>query len=728
MAKILLVDDVEMNLELLEGRLQGAGYATCLARNGAEALQILGNEEVQLIISDILMPKMDGYQLCRKIKLDENLRRIPFLFYTATYTEEKDREFALSLGAEAFVIKPTEKGRFMAIVSELLARSQSDTLRSPTFDANEDAYFREYNERLVNKLEKKVADLEIAKSVLRSEFERSTQESEANVARLEALLSIAEYKTGSFRELTVFALEKAIELTGSRIGYCYFVDNNTRACRLDTWMRKRDNGCEVVDVDVDARFSSDDAGILADAIRQRRPWVSNRIRQNERGAFRELADVERMLTIPVIVKGEVDALIGVANKASDYLEIDERQLKLLVDGVWNIKKQWDAAKERRRLEAQLRQAQKMEAVGRAASTIAHDFKNYLSGIIGLIEVAICEGEGPGDSAKLLSQAIHTAERASEMVQEMMVFSRGDETISAAPLDLHQSLDEIVTIVKSTLCETIQLETDLTHEPMLSRINAHDFQRIMLNLYRNAEHAVQDRAGIIGIKTERRLVSTHPLVDPGAYNSIRVTDNGCGIPDDVLPRITEPFFTTRKRAGTGLGLAVVHGISQRYGGGVEIRSRVDEGTSITVLLPAMEMPLTHSASNSEVAIPKGDGERVVLIDDEAPILRVETALLQSLGYIVTPYMNSMEAYQAIMRDHRNIDLVVTDGMMEGLTGREIILRLGQHLPNLPIVLLSPIETDLKNASASRYLTVIRKPIIREEMARVVSDLLSEARSR
>jgi PAS domain S-box-containing protein len=159
--KILIVDDMEVNLELLEARLVGSGYEVTSAKNGIEALDELKRDSIDMIISDILMPKMDGYQLCRECKQSDILRKIPFVFYTATYTDKKDEEFALSLGAERFIVKPAESKLFVEIIEGILENNKKGLLTSSEIPGEEEeVYLKEYNERLINKLEKKMLDLE----------------------------------------------------------------------------------------------------------------------------------------------------------------------------------------------------------------------------------------------------------------------------------------------------------------------------------------------------------------------------------------------------------------------------------------------------------------------------------------------------------------------------------------------------------------------------------------
>ena len=159
--KVLIVDDIEANLELLEARLEGDGYEVTSAMNGVEALEILKTDSIDIIISDILMPKMDGYQLCRECKRDDTLRKIPFIFYTATYTDKKDEEFALSLGADRFIVKPMERKHFLKKIQGILENSKKDLLTPSEMPAEKEevVYLKQYSERLINKLEKKMLDL-----------------------------------------------------------------------------------------------------------------------------------------------------------------------------------------------------------------------------------------------------------------------------------------------------------------------------------------------------------------------------------------------------------------------------------------------------------------------------------------------------------------------------------------------------------------------------------------
>jgi len=185
--KILIVDDIEVNLELLEARLEGSGYEVAYARNGIEALDKLKSASIDMIISDILMPRMDGFQLCRECKKDDTLRKIPFMFYTATYTDKKDEEFALSLGAERFLVKPVESNRFMEIIDGILKDYKKGLLppsEMPT-EKGKAVYLEEYNERLINKLEKKMLDLEskiIEHKLAEDEIRKLNEELEQRVS------------------------------------------------------------------------------------------------------------------------------------------------------------------------------------------------------------------------------------------------------------------------------------------------------------------------------------------------------------------------------------------------------------------------------------------------------------------------------------------------------------------------------------------------------------------
>jgi PAS domain S-box-containing protein len=182
--KILIVDDMEVNLELLEARLQGSGYEVASAKNGIEALETLKRESIDMIISDILMPKMDGFQLCRECKKDDTLRKIPFIFYTATYTDKKDEEFALSLGAEKFIVKPAESKHFMEIIKGIFKNYKKGIFAPSEIPVEEEEiYLKEYNERLINKLEKKMLDLE-SEITERKQAEEKIKEYSKNLERM----------------------------------------------------------------------------------------------------------------------------------------------------------------------------------------------------------------------------------------------------------------------------------------------------------------------------------------------------------------------------------------------------------------------------------------------------------------------------------------------------------------------------------------------------------------
>jgi len=205
--KVLIVDDIEINLDLLEARLEGSGYEVTTAGNGIEALEILKTDSFGMIISDILMPKMDGYKLCRACKKDDTLRKIPFVFYTAIYTDKKDEQFALSLGADQFIVKPMESNSFMEIIKGVLKNHKKDllTLIETPAEKEEAAYYKQYSERLINKLEKIMIDLE-------AQVEERTNNLKEKTEKLERM-----NKLFVDRELKMIVLKEAIKELKAKI-------------------------------------------------------------------------------------------------------------------------------------------------------------------------------------------------------------------------------------------------------------------------------------------------------------------------------------------------------------------------------------------------------------------------------------------------------------------------------------------------------------------------------
>lgn len=423
MDTILVVDDNEQNRYMAEVLLSNSGYQVKLAINGKEALEVARKAPPSLILADILMPVMDGFALCREWKMDEQLKSIPFIFYTATYTDVEDVNFGLSLGADRFLVKPIPPEDLVSAICEVL--EQSPRVSKPLSEHvihEDDVYLKKYNQALIHKLEDKLAELE--------------------------------------------ASNKQLE----------------------------------------------------DEIRERK-------RTEE---------------------------------------------------------------EKRRLEQQLIQSQKMEALGTLAGGIAHDFNNIVMVVMGLVDVAIMRLRQGNSAENYLREITNACNQAKDLVSQILTFSRQSDT-EHSPVQVKSLADEILKMLRSSLPKTIEIRKMLESDSMVMA-NPTQIHQVLMNLCTNARQAMDNNGGVINIDlSDVELDNTFdPGMTPGKYLKLEVSDTGVGMTPEQQRHAFDPYFTTKQKSeGTGLGLSVVHGIVTECGGTIKAQSEVDKGSTFSVYFPILE---------------------------------------------------------------------------------------------------------------------------------------------
>jgi PAS domain S-box-containing protein len=393
-----------------------------------------------------------------------------------------------------------------------------------------------------------------------------------------------------------------------------------------------------------------------------------------------------------------------------------------------------AEEQRKKLEEQLRKALKMEALGTLAGGTAHEFNNILGIIIGYSDLAKMELGADHQIARHLDQVLKASQRAKEIVQQILTFTRQQKDQRELML-LHPVVADAVRLVRTTLPEAVEIVTDIAPGAGAVLGNPTQIHQVIINLCTNAWHAMKDNAGLIRIR-QRTLTldetasALHPALHPGPYVRLSIEDNGTGMDAATLARIFEPFFTTKGPGkGTGLGLAVVHGILQAHDGAVVVQSQPGQGTTFHLYFPAELAAQVKPRPAGPVSMPAGAGQHILLVDDEAALAQAATLSLERLGYRVTGVHSAAEALAAFHEQPGQIDLVITDLTMPGMNGTDLADALQEVRPDLPIIMASGFG-GLRTAHFARgpgRRAVLQKPVTAEVLARTVHQLLSEAPS-
>ncbi len=379
-----------------------------------------------------------------------------------------------------------------------------------------------------------------------------------------------------------------------------------------------------------------------------------------------------------------------------------------------------------RLEEQLRQSQKMEAIGTLAGGIAHDFNNILSIILGYAEVARLKIPRETPAAGNIEQIIRATERATRLVSQILAFSRRAETRPVA-CDIGPIVKETIKFLRSSLPASIEIRERVGAVGTVV-VDSTQLHQVVMNLGTNAYHAMQARGGILEISLgEVRIAAAdaaHQGLAAGTYAKLTVSDTGGGIPPELLGRIFEPYFTTKEAGkGTGLGLAVVHGIVSAAAGAVKVYSEPGFGTTFHVYLPVVSTR-TAGVDDRPEETPRGT-ERVLLVDDEPLIVAMMRESLEALGYRVTATTSPEGALAAFLADPAQFDLVITDLTMPRLNGEAFAQVVLEARPGLPVFICTGFSEELtaERVKALGVCGVLMKPVPRARLARAIRETLA-----
>lgn len=387
--------------------------------------------------------------------------------------------------------------------------------------------------------------------------------------------------------------------------------------------------------------------------------------------------------------------------------------------------------QRKGLEAKLQQAQKMESIGNLAGGIAHDFNNILSSIIGFAELALDDVEKKSPLEDSLLEIYAAGKRARDLVKQILAFARQSEE-KRKPIRVDVIAKEVLKLIRSTIPTTIEINQKIESQSLIMG-NATQVNQLFMNLCTNAAHAMEDSGGALGVSlkdvtVDPTVMKTEVGFKPGKYIEIKISDTGVGIPENVINHIFLPYFTTKPPGeGTGMGLAVVQGIIEIYGGKITVESKVGKGSTFAIYIPVTRMR-NYNQPYKDERLPSGK-ERILLVEDELPIAKMESQILKRLGYHVTVRTSSVEAFELFRSRPDDFDLAITDMTMPNMTGDQLAAELMQIKPNLPVILCTGYSKKISDekASAIGIKAFTYKPIVRAELAKIIRKVLDEAKA-
>ena len=380
-----------------------------------------------------------------------------------------------------------------------------------------------------------------------------------------------------------------------------------------------------------------------------------------------------------------------------------------------------------RLEKQLRQAQKMEAIGTLAGGIAHDFNNILTIIIGYAEILLDGVSGDDAMREDLEEVLKAGYRARGLVEQILTFSRQTDQ-ERRPLQIAPIVKEALKLLRASIPKTVEIRENIVPESGMILADPTQIHQVLMNLCTNSAHAMREKGGrlevgLIDVDLDYETAAQYPDLSPGPYLRLTVSDTGHGMDRTVRERIFDPFFTTKGPGeGTGLGLAMVYGIVKSHRGEITVYSEPGKGTTFHVFLPKVEV---ESIPSPEPLVPLYQGkERILFVDDEEAVVQMGRKMLERLGYEVIISTDGREALEIFRSQPEQIDLVITDQTMPNITGAELARELMGIRPDIPIILCTGFSEviSVEEAKALGIREFVMKPFATREIAEITRHVL------
>jgi len=710
---ILIVDDTLQNLQLMTDMLSKNGYSVTAAPDGPTALMIAGNEPPDLILLDIRMTDMDGYEVCARLKSDAKTHNIPIIFLSAL-DDLQDKIRGFSLGAADYITKPFQDEEVLARVkNHLNLQNFPKELEAKNFRLQ-----AEITARIKAEESLKIYSDQLETLVIQRTGELMRENSlNACLASVSArFLSSAEYDIAKVADLI---LKAAMDLSGSFEGYVSDSNPLTKENTVRAFHEISPSRCK----------------LLKHPLNREEPFYTNDVK-NHLSSSRfpeEHPRIERFLSVPVLVEEKLSGQIALANSLRNYTDADLDTVKRLSDLYALAIQRCRYEQEKATLTRQLHKAQRLEVLGTLAGGIAHDFNNILFPISGYAEMIRDESPENSTLRTYITYILEGTSRAGELVRQILTFSRQAEQI-AQPLKIHLVIKEAFKLIRVSLPSTIQIRQNIQDCGMV-RADPTQIHQMTMNLIANAFHAMEEKGGILSIALEPISLSPEDISDPdilpGDYICLTVADTGIGMDATIMEHIFDPYFTTKKlEKGTGLGLAVVHGIVKNCHGEIRVFSEPGRGSEFKIYLPKLkngESP--KQRIKDKEPLPRGT-EHILIIDDELPILTMLKNLLESLGYRISTRTDGIKAWEAVRADPESFDLIITDLTMPNMTGIQLAEKILSLCPEIPIVMCSGFgeQKNIEKAKASGIREYLMKPIIKSELAKTIRRVLYERKAK
>ncbi|MFA6009309.1 MAG: response regulator [Desulfobacteraceae bacterium] len=673
-AKLLILDDEVELMTALTDILNSQGYEATGFSNGRDAIQALKKECFDIVLTDLMMPEMDGISFLHAAKeIDSNLVGIIMTGQGTVHTAVE----SMKMGAFDYILKPFKLPNLLPVLYRAM-----DTRRL----------------RLENiQLQEAVEIYELSMAMAYSQDSRMilNKTLDAAIKQCHADEGSIMLPTNDDKELYVAVVrgDGRENIMGERI---------PMGQKVAGWVASHQESVSIEGCAEDERFRF----------------------------IRPRTDILRSLSIPIIIGGKIIGILNINfKKEVRPLSLGQiKSLNILLNIAGTALQNTRLNDEIKKMESQLYQAQKMEAIGVLAGGIAHDFNNILFAIMGYAQMA--EKKAPAEIGEYLHEVLTACNRAKDLIGQILTFSRHtDEEKTSVSLDA--LIKETLRMIRASLPANVEIKSNISAKKGTVMASFSQMHQVLVNLCTNAGYAMHDTGGILNIDLKEIMISDSEATSdleiyPGPHLMLTVSDTGCGIDKETIDKIFDPFFTTKpKGEGTGMGLAVVHGIIKSHGGKITVSSEPGKGTTFSILLRKLETKVDES--NEKMAKKKimGGDERILLVDDEAVLSKMQGKILTGLGYKVTTQTQPVAALELFRSDPNGYDLVITDMSMPRMSGMEFAEEIHTIRPDMSVIILSGFipEIDQEKTRAIGIRNFIQKPASVEHMADSIREALA-----
>jgi PAS domain S-box-containing protein len=671
--RILIVNDKADERKLLRSVLAKHGCDITEAASCEEGVRLAGEINPSLIICGYPMPVMGSLQMLHVVRKDPLLRRITFIFHGDAFTDKKDAELALTLGADAIIVKPEVPEEFWpdlcAALGNSAPRNISEKGGTP---ADCELPFR-IGQQILGRVEEKSVELEKA----REEMAQCDKRYQRLLESVTDYMYTVRFEDGRYLGTThgpgsVAVTGYAPEEFDADPGLCFRMIHD----------EEREYVRELT-----SRFASEKESIL--------PFQHRILHKDGR--------VRWIRNTPVPVYDSDGRLVSYDGLIADITEY-------------------------KKLEDQFRHAQKMEAVGVLAGGIAHDFNNILTAIIGYGNILLTQLLHDDSARNNIEQILVAAEKAANLVHGLLAFSR-KQVINPKPVDLNKIINNVEKLLSRLITEDIELQVKLSEGEATIMADPGQIDQILMNLVTNARDAMP-KGGVLTIETtvmemDMDFLTEHGYGTHGSYVQVSISDTGMGMDEQARQRIFEPFFTTKPTGrGTGLGLSIIYGIVKQHNGFIDLQSRPNVGTTFRIYFPLIEARVSEPARPTLIHS-TGENQTILIADDDPQVRAVISIILNKSGYKVIEAEDGEMAVREFGKNMREIDLLILDIVMPRKNGKEAYDEIRKLRPDVKVIFISGYTADVidQKGVGQEELNIVAKPVSPYELLLKIKETLN-----